>query len=173
MVWTITECGTIWEFSEPLKAVYSLMKYEMPHFGLHWSKAGSVLQNWIFKVCIRMYQYMGTVESLPDWAPGERTHSTLGPQVKAIHLCDWKGVEPGCTSLRPHLRADCHWGRVSSWSSLFGEAFPCKPGIFWYGWAIFFPSYIVPLCCANPFIAHLCCNAFPVVLISLIATTCL
>jgi len=29
-----------------------------------------------------------------------------------------EGVEAGCTSLRPHLRADCHWGRVSGWRSL-------------------------------------------------------
>ena len=32
-------------------------------------------------------------------------------------------VEPGCTSLRPHLRADCHQGRISSWTSLLGGAF--------------------------------------------------
>jgi len=39
-------------------------------------------------------------------------------------------VEPGCTSLRPHLRADWHGGRISGWSSLLGEAFPCKPRVF-------------------------------------------
>ena len=35
--------------------------------------------------------------------------------MKAIHLCDQKGVEPGSTSPRPHLRADCQGGRVSFW----------------------------------------------------------
>jgi len=29
------------------------------------------------------------------------TESAAGAQVKAIHLCDWKGVEPGFTSPRP------------------------------------------------------------------------
>ena len=34
----------------------------------------------------------------------------------------WPGeVEPGCTSPRPHLRAHCHWGRISSWRLLLME----------------------------------------------------
>ena len=37
-----------------------------------------------------------------------------------------EGVQPGCTSHRPHLRADCPSGRVSSWRSLLGEAFPAN-----------------------------------------------
>ena len=74
------------------------------------------------------------------WAPEERTWSVLEAQVKAIQLCDQKGVEPGCTSLGPHLRANCCWGKVSGWRSFLGEVFPCGPGIFWYGWAIFLYS---------------------------------
>ena len=62
-----------------------------------------------------------------DWTPGERTLSALGAQVKAIHLCDQKGVEPGSTSPRPHLMADCHWGRISFWVSLLFGVFHCKP----------------------------------------------
>ena len=61
-----------------------------------------------------------------------------------------EGVEPGCTSLRPHLRADCHWARIFSWRSLFAETFPCEPGIFSYWWAIFFPSFLAPFYCAGP-----------------------
>ena len=34
-----------------------------------------------------------------------------------------EGVEPGCTSHRPCLRADCHWGRISFWRSLPLEFF--------------------------------------------------
>ena len=32
-----------------------------------------------------------------------------------------KGVELGCTSPGPHLRADYYWGRISSWRSLLME----------------------------------------------------
>jgi len=69
-----------------------------------------------------------TAESRPrtaDWAHGERTQSALGAQVKAIQLCDQKGVEPGCTSPRPPLRADPSLGGVFSWSSLSFGVFPC------------------------------------------------
>ena len=58
-----------------------------------------------------------------DWSPEVSTESAGGAQLKAIHLCDQKGVEPGCTSPRPHLRADCPWGRVSFWSLLLLEFF--------------------------------------------------
>jgi len=54
---------------------------------------------------------MGTAESQSEPLIehlGERTQSPLGVQVKVIYLCDQKGVEPGCTFLRPHYRADCH-----------------------------------------------------------------
>lgn len=37
-----------------------------------------------------------------------------------------EGMEPGSTSPRPHLRADCHWGRNSFWRLLPLEFF-CKP----------------------------------------------
>ena len=32
------------------------------------------------------------------------------------------------TPPRPHLRADCHWGRISFWRSLLFGVFHCKPG---------------------------------------------
>jgi len=60
-----------------------------------------------------------------------------------------EGVEPGCTSLRPHLRADCHWGRISGWRS-----FPC--GIFlasldlWSQVSAF--PFVTPFYCAWPFV---------------------
>ena len=72
-----------------------------------------------------------------DWAPGERTRSALRAQMKAIHLCNWNGWRLAAP-LRPHLRADCHWEWFSFWRLLLGEVFPCEPGIFWYGWVIFF-----------------------------------
>jgi len=56
----------------------------------------------------------------------------------------------GLRSFRPHLRADCYWGRISFWRFLFVEVFPCKPRVFWYGWATFFPSFVAPFCCAGP-----------------------
>jgi len=74
-----------------------------------------------------------------DWAPGEKTWSALGAQVKAIQLYDQKGWSMAAP-LRPHFRADCNWGRFSFWRSLLGGAFPCEPIIFWYRWAIFSSS---------------------------------
>jgi len=35
-----------------------------------------------------------------------------------------EGVKPGCTSPRPHLRADWHWGRISFWRSRLCGVFP-------------------------------------------------
>ena len=35
-----------------------------------------------------------------------------------------EGVDPGFTFLRPYLRADCHWGRISGWRSI-----PCGVSI--------------------------------------------
>ena len=58
-----------------------------------------------------------------DWPPEASTESAMAAQVKAIQLCDWKGVEPGSTSPRPHWRADCRWGRISLWSFLFAGVF--------------------------------------------------
>lgn len=40
-----------------------------------------------------------------------------------------EGVEPGCTCLRPHLRAGCGWGRSSGWRSLPGAVFLMSPGL--------------------------------------------
>jgi len=49
--------------------------------------------------------------------------------VKANHLCDWKEVEPDCTSLRPHLRADCDGGRCSGWRFCPCGVFPVSLGL--------------------------------------------
>ena len=38
----------------------------------------------------------------------------------------WSGVEPGCTSPRPHLRADCPWRRFCFWRFLLCGAFQYK-----------------------------------------------
>jgi len=43
-----------------------------------------------------------------------------------------EGVEPGCISPRPHLRADCHWGRISFWGSFPLEFSAVSLG---HGWA--------------------------------------
>ena len=82
---------------------------------------------------------------------------------------DW--VSPGSTGEGnlPVWQKGCHWGRISSCRSLLGEAFPCKPGIFWYRWTSFFPSFIAPFYCAGPSSSHLFCNDFPIVLICPIA----
>ena len=40
-----------------------------------------------------------------------------------------EGVEPGCTSPRPHLRAECHWGRISDWRFLLCGVFPGRWGL--------------------------------------------
>ena len=34
-----------------------------------------------------------------------------------------EGVEPGCTSPGPHLRAECNWGSIYLWRSLLLEFF--------------------------------------------------
>jgi len=75
---------------------------------------------------------MGTVESWPEPLlehPGKGLVSpgSTGGDSSAVGQ---EGVEPGCTSLRPHLKADCYWGRISGWRWLLNTAFPCKPGIF-------------------------------------------
>ena len=104
-----------------------------------------------------------------DWAPGERTRSALRAQVKAVLLCNQKGWSLAAPLLG-HLRADCHCGRISSWRSLLCEALPCEPRIFWYGWAIFFPSFIAPFYHASPSIVTPLLYAFPIALICPIAT---
>ena len=106
---------------------------------------------------------MGTVESWP-----ELLIEHLGKGHGQLWEHRWRqsplwpeGVEPGCTTLRPHLRADCHWARISFWRSLPSDALPCKPRIFWYRWAIFFPSFIAPLYSASPFIITFVVAPFP------------
>jgi len=64
---------------------------------------------------------------LSTWGKDPVSPGSAGGGNSAVGL---EGVEPGCTSLRPHLRAVCHWGRISFWRFLFGEAFPCEPGVF-------------------------------------------
>ena len=68
---------------------------------------------------------MVTVESQPeplidhlgkDW-------SALGAQVKAVQLCDRKGWSLAAPLLDPHLRADCHRGRISFWRALLLKFF--------------------------------------------------
>ena len=72
------------------------------------------------------------------------------------------GLEPGCTSLRTHLRI---WGRISFWRFLPGEAFSYEPRLFSYGWAIFFTSFIALSILHVLLSSHLYCNAFSIKLI--------
>ena len=58
-----------------------------------------------------------------DWPPEVSAESAARAQMNAISP-EWpEGVEPGCTSPRPHLRADSQGGRISSWRSLLLEPF--------------------------------------------------
>jgi len=57
-----------------------------------------------------------------------------------------EGVEPGCTSLRPHLRADCCWRRISGWRS-----FPCELRSSETSQYISF-FFVTPFHCASPFV---------------------
>ena len=66
---------------------------------------------------------------LITWGKHWVTHGSTGEGNSAV----WpEGVEPGCTSPRPHLRADCHWGRISFWRSL-----PWDPTM-WVSFFIYF-----------------------------------
>ena len=67
---------------------------------------------------------MGTVESQPEplidhlrWA------LCLLWEHRWRQPLWWEGMEPGCNSPRPHLRADCHWGRFSFQGLLLLEFF--------------------------------------------------
>jgi len=61
-----------------------------------------------------------------DWLPGEKTQLSPGSTGEG-NSCVWpEGVEPGCTSLRPHLRADCLCGWVCGWRSLSCGVFPAS-----------------------------------------------
>jgi len=57
-----------------------------------------------------------------DWSTEVSCRST-GEGSSPVWL---EGVESGSTSPRPHLMADCHWGRVSLWRLLLVE-FSCVP----------------------------------------------
>ena len=58
---------------------------------------------------------------LTTWGKHWVSHGSTGEGNSAVWL---EGVEPGCTSPRPHLRADWHWGRIFLWRLLLGE-FSC------------------------------------------------
>ena len=52
---------------------------------------------------------------LTTWGKHWVSHGSTGEGNSAV----WpEGVEPGCTSPRSHLWADCLWGRISFWRSL-------------------------------------------------------
>lgn len=53
-----------------------------------------------------------------DGAPGERSQSALWIVFTCASLRNQKWWSLGCTSLGPHLRADCHWGRICENPSL-------------------------------------------------------
>ena len=55
---------------------------------------------------------------LPTWGKHWVSCGSTGEGNSPVWL---KGVEPGSTSPRPHLRIDCHWGRIYSWRLLFVE----------------------------------------------------
>jgi len=57
---------------------------------------------------------------LITWGDHWVSRGSTGEGNSTVQL---EGVEPGCTSLRPHLRADCYWGRISLWRSLLLESF--------------------------------------------------
>jgi len=85
-----------------------------------------------------------------DWSAEVSTESAMGAQVKAIQLCDCKGWSLAAPLLDLIEGLTATGERVSSWRSLLGEAFPCKSGIFWYRWTVFFPSFTAPFYCASP-----------------------
>ena len=60
-----------------------------------------------------------------------------------------EGVEPGCTSLKPHLRADCQGGRIFWLEILFLWSFLCKPQSSETREHF---SSVTPFCCAISFI---------------------
>ena len=65
-----------------------------------------------------------------------------------------EGVDPGCTSPRPHLRADYNRRRISFWRSVFCGDFPVWAEIFEGGWAFF--SSLLPFHHVN--LSH--CNKY-------------
>ena len=49
---------------------------------------------------------------LITWGEHWVSPGSTGEGNSAVWL---EGLQPGCISLRPHLRADCPWGRISGW----------------------------------------------------------
>ena len=71
------------------------------------------------------YMYGNCWVSATDWSPEQALSQPWEHRWRRFS-CVTQGVEPGCTSPRPHLRADCHWGRVSCWRSLLCGVFPAN-----------------------------------------------
>jgi len=83
--------------------------------------------------CIKLLVWEQLSHSLNHWlSTWEKDLVSPGSTGEGNSSVWPEGVEPGCISLKPHLRADCHWRWISYWRSLFGGAFSCKPGLFWY-----------------------------------------
>jgi len=79
---------------------------------------------------------------LITWGKDWVSHGSTGEGNSPV----WpEGVEPGSTSPRPHLRADCHWGRMFFWKSFPLEFYTVSLG---YGWA-FHLFLIVSFCHTN------------------------
>ena len=66
-----------------------------------------------------LYNCTGTAESQPE-ALIDQLRQALSEGNPPVWL---EGLEPGSTSPGPHLRADCHWGRIFFWILLFLEFF--------------------------------------------------
>jgi len=88
----------------------------------------------LLTTCSQLYGNCWMMAWTSDWPPEASTESAMGAQVKAIHPVWLEGVKPGSTSPRPHLSADCQWGRVSFWRLLLVEFLVSLQ----YGWALSF-----------------------------------
>ena len=93
----------------------------------------------------RLYGKCWVTAWTTDWSPEARIESAMGAQVKAIHPCDQKGWSLAPPLLDPHLRADCHWGRMFFWKSFPLEFYTVSLG---YRWA-FHLFLIVSFCHTN------------------------
>jgi len=68
-----------------------------------------------------------TVESQPEPLIDHLRQGLSHGSTGEGNSCVWpEGVEPGYTSLRPHLRAECLWGRISFWRFLLCGTFHCE-----------------------------------------------
>ena len=95
--------------------------------------------NFFHGLLFELNSRMGTLESCPNPLIDHLRQTLNQPQEhKWRNSPVWlEGVEPGTTSSRPHLRADCHWWRICFWQ-LFLLVFFSKPrtwvSIFIYFW---------------------------------------